>query len=270
MSEYESNKPIDVPEISISYAVTVCNELEEIKELLPVLYKNKKPQDEIVVLLDKPKAPPELIDLLYRYSSADHITLRESSFNGNFADWKNELTSMCKGNYIYQIDADEMVDPIIFDNLHWILKMNSEVDIFLVPRINIVNNLGLSWIKKWGWNCYKIEDRIQEKVFHLEDPKDQDEYDLLEYYHWIISGEVIEGKHKTWNIKFYTPRVNGHDFQWRIYKNNGKIKWKNAVHEVLEGYDKYSFLPTDIGFDLIHIKSLEKQIKQNLFYESIH
>jgi len=267
MSEYESNKPIEVPEISISYAITVCNELEEIKILLPFLYKNKKPQDEIVVLLDKPKASTELIDLLYRYSSADHIILRESTFMGHFADWKNELTSMCKGNYIYQIDADEMVDPIIFDNLHWILKMNSEVDIFLVPRINIVNNLGLSWMKKWGWNCYKIEDKIQTKVFDSEDPRDRDELDLLEYYGWNIESKPVGIK--LVEVKFYTPRVNGHDWQWRIYKNNGKIKWKNKVHEVLEGHEKYSFLPTDTGFDLIHIKSLEKQIKQNSFYSTL-
>ena len=61
--------------MKISYAITVCNELEEIKRLVPSLYKRKCPEDEICVLLDKPKASQELIDQLYRYSSADWITV---------------------------------------------------------------------------------------------------------------------------------------------------------------------------------------------------
>ena len=28
--------------------------------------------------------------------------------------------------------------------------------------------------------------------------------------------------------------VNWPDYQWRIWKNKPKIKWKNKVHEVLE------------------------------------
>ncbi len=39
--------------------------------------------------------------------------------------------------------------------------------------------------------------------------------------------------------------VNFPDYQWRIYKNNGKIKWKNKVHEVLEGYEIMSQLPPE-------------------------
>ena len=42
--------------MKISYAITVCNELEEIQRLIPLLKEIKRQEDEIVVLLDKPKA----------------------------------------------------------------------------------------------------------------------------------------------------------------------------------------------------------------------
>lgn len=271
MEQYkqEEDGSINIPEISISYAVTVKDELEEIQRLIPHLLKNKRPQDEIVVLWDN-NGDQRVWEWL-QSEPIGNIFLYQDKFNNHFADWKNKLFGLAKGDYLYFIDADEIPKEETFRNLHWIFKMNSEVDVFLVPRINIVKNLGLSWMKKWGWNCYKIEDQIQEKEFDFNNPVDKDEYDLLEYYRWII--EILEHptiNNQTIKIKFYTPRVNGFDWQWRICKNNGKIKWKNAVHEVLEGYDKYSFLPTDVGYDLLHVKTLEKQVKQNSFYENIH
>ena len=83
--------------MKISYAITCCNELEEIQRLIPFLHEIKRKEDEIVVLLDKSKVSQELLDQLYRYSSANWILLKESEFQGHFADWKNELNSLCAG-----------------------------------------------------------------------------------------------------------------------------------------------------------------------------
>jgi hypothetical protein len=41
--------------MKISYAITVCNELEEVKRLVNFLLSNKRQEDEIVVLYDSPK-----------------------------------------------------------------------------------------------------------------------------------------------------------------------------------------------------------------------
>ena len=57
--------------MKISYAITVCNEEEEIELLLETLRRLKRPEDDINILLDKPKAPHTLVDLLhlfFRYS----------------------------------------------------------------------------------------------------------------------------------------------------------------------------------------------------------
>jgi hypothetical protein len=107
--------------MKISYAITVCNELEEVSRLLNFLHQHKRSKDEICVLLDKPKASQQLLDELYYWSSKDIITLKESTFQGHFADWKNELNGMCSGDYIFQIDADEVPNEELLEALPNIL-----------------------------------------------------------------------------------------------------------------------------------------------------
>ncbi len=59
------------------------------------------------------------------------------------------------------------------------------------------------------------------------------------------------------------------DHQWRIYKNTPEIKWINKIHEVLDGYKSYSNLPELEDYALYHPKSLERQEKQNSYYNSL-
>ncbi len=138
--------------MKISYAITVCNELEEIKRLIPFLKENIRQEDEIVVLLDKPKTSPVLIDQLYKYSSADWIILKESVFQGHFADWKNELISMCTKDFIFNIDADEIPSETLIENIHFLIEYNTSLDAYWVPRWNTVKGLTPEHIKKWRWN----------------------------------------------------------------------------------------------------------------------
>lgn len=139
--------------MKISYAITVCNELEEIKSLLTFIYSRKREEDEICVLLDKPKASHVLIDELYKWSSADKIKLKESSFNNHFADWKNELNRMCSGDFIFQLDADELPTEELIEALPYLI--DQEVDIILIPRENTVKGITDEHIQKWNW---KLDD----------------------------------------------------------------------------------------------------------------
>ena len=78
--------------MKISYAVTVCNELQEIQRLLDFLFKHKRETDEIVVLLDITNTDDEMISTLRHYERYydDHITIWQDKFQGHFADWKNK------------------------------------------------------------------------------------------------------------------------------------------------------------------------------------
>jgi hypothetical protein len=206
--------------MKISYAITVCNELEEIKRLIPFLHKHRQPGDEICVLLDKPKASQSLLDILYWWSSKNWIILKESTFQGHFADWKNELTRMCSGDYIFQIDADEVPNKELLDTLPLTL-LSSGVDVILTPRINIVEDITPQHLQTWGWK--------------------QNEQGWIQF-----------------------P-----DYQWRIYKNNSSIKWINKIHEVLDGYKTYAYLPEFEEYSLYHHKHISKQESQNNFYSKL-
>ena len=207
--------------MKISYAVTVCNEFIEIQRLLHFLLKHKRYQDEIVVLFDKVNGDIEVENFLRSHSINGEFSWHSAEFKGHFADWKNKLTSLCKGDYIFQIDADEIPCTPIIESLPTILESNPEVDVYLVPRVNTVEGLTNAHIQKWGWNVNS------------------------------------EG----W--------VNWPDYQWRIYRNIDTIKWKNKVHEVLEGFKQFAHLPMEEDYSLYHPKTIARQEKQNAYYDTL-
>ena len=63
--------------------------------------------------------------------------------------------------------------------------------------------------------------------------------------------------------------VNFPDFQPRVYKRSDKIVWKNKVHEQLEGYNSYTTLPDKEEWCLYHPKDIDRQRKQNAFYDTL-
>ena len=63
--------------------------------------------------------------------------------------------------------------------------------------------------------------------------------------------------------------INFPDYQWRIWKNKPEIKWINKVHERLEGFKTYVTLPPQEEFSLYHPKDIERQEKQNNYYNTL-
>ena len=202
---------------SISYAITACNEHKELLFLLELLNNHIRGEDEVVIQLDI-NATKEVEEVCYKYP---FFTLVQFPLNNDFASFKNNLTSKCNRDYIFQIDADEYPNPLLLLSLPQILEHNSTVEVFLTPRINTVKGLTEQHIKQWGWN---VND-------------------------------------KGW--------VNFPDYQWRIWKNNDKIKWINKVHERLDGFTEYSALPMMEEYCLFHPKDIKRQEKQNEFYSKI-
>jgi hypothetical protein len=70
-------------------------------------------------------------------------------------------------------------------------------------------------------------------------------------------------------VEYHTPIINWCDYQWRIWKNKPEIKWKNKVHEVLEGYKIMSSLPSEEEYCLHHPKTIDRQEKQNSYYDTL-
>lgn len=137
--------------MKISYAIPVCNEHTELEKLLKFLLPLKRPEDEIVVQVDSKNVTPEVTALTNTWGDSNDIKVIFFEFNGNFADLKNNLKNNCTGDYIFQIDADEIPHSYLIGLLPTLFRHNPEVDLFLVPRINIVNGLTEEHIQKWRW-----------------------------------------------------------------------------------------------------------------------
>ena len=207
--------------MKISYAITVCNEFVEIQKLISFILKNKRNEDEIIILFDSKNGDPAIEEYLRSHSVNGEFIWVKGEFGNHFADWKNKLTKLCSGDYIFQIDADELPHIKLMESLPEILEKNSHNDVFLVPRVNTVEGILDEHINKWGW-------RLNEKK-------------------WI----------------------NWPDNQWRIYKNNGTIKWINKVHERLDGFKTFASLPPIEEFALYHPKTIDRQEKQNQYYDTL-
>jgi len=61
--------------------------------------------------------------------------------------------------------------------------------------------------------------------------------------------------------------INYPDYQTRICINKSEINWINKVHERLSGWKTIANLPQ--GYDLIHPKTIERQERQNSFYNTL-
>ena len=137
--------------MKITYAITVCNEFIEIQRLVHFLLRHKRIQDNIVILYDEANGDPEIENFLRSHSVNGEFAWHKAKFDRHFANWKNKLTSFCTGDYIFQIDADEMLDEYVCRLLPQVLEYN-QVDVIRVPRINTVEGLTPQHIQKWGWN----------------------------------------------------------------------------------------------------------------------
>lgn len=137
--------------MKISYAITVCNELDEVTKLLNTLLKFRRKEDEIVILFDKGNGTAEVWNRIIELKDEKNVIYKAATFKHHFADWKNQLTEMCSGDYIFQIDADEIPNENLINQLPAILESNEKIEVVLVPRINTVEGLTQDHIVKWGW-----------------------------------------------------------------------------------------------------------------------
>ena len=142
--------------MKISYAIPVCNEHVELEKLLSFLVKHIDENDEIVVQCDKGNTTPEVYKVLDLFKAPvglkDPLKVIEFPLNGDFASFKNNLKEHCTGDWIFQIDADELPHEFLITNLKELLKLNTNTEMLLVPRVNTVDGLTQEHINKWRWN----------------------------------------------------------------------------------------------------------------------
>ena len=133
--------------IKISYAITTHNEWQEIDWLLALLLDNKDDEDEIVIVDDYSDHMTKKVFDEYK----DDIKLYEHALNNDFATHKNFMNDQCTGDWIFNIDADEMPHENLVKNIKQLIEANPAVELFWVPRINTVDGITDEHIRLWGW-----------------------------------------------------------------------------------------------------------------------
>ena len=108
-------------------------------------------QDEIVILYDSKNGSVAVDEFLRAKSINGEFNWHSKEFSGHFADWKNYLTEMCSGDWIFQIDADEIPNEYLIEALPFILEANQDIEAFWVPRVNTVAGITDTHVAKWGW-----------------------------------------------------------------------------------------------------------------------
>ena len=209
--------------INITYAITVCNELEEITKLVDFLKDRIKKDDEILIQYDEESVTDPIKSYLTILSQLHTNTIKVIGYplNNDFASFKNNIKDNASGIFIFQIDADEIPSEYLVENLSEFIEFNKDVDLFFVPRINTVAGLTPNHVKKWNWNVSQ----------------------------------------NGW--------VNFPDYQTRIYRRTSEIEWVGKVHERIIGYNTLSVLPAEEQYCLYHHKQIDRQEKQNAYYDTI-
>jgi len=213
--------------MKISYLVTCHNETLELLELIEKLKTHidvNAPNDEVVIL-DDFSNNDETLKILDKAKTYG-FTVVQHSLNKNFAEHKNYGSKRCVGDYIVQIDADEYPHSTLLYNMKELLEANPMVELYRVPRVNIVRGATEQDARTWGWNISKLLD-----------------YGDLPIINWHHG-----------------------DYQSRIYKNSLKIQWHKPLHETIVGAEYVSQLPKEVDWAFIHDKTIDRQRAQNMFY----
>lgn len=157
-------------DIFISYLITCNNEFNNYKHysdvpLLKILQQYGNGNECVFLHDDKnPIIPVEFFDInpnpFFRYY--------RHGLNNNYGEHKNYGKGLCKGKYIFQIDADEIPSEALLESLPELITLNEDIDLFWLPRINDFIGVTQENAVQWGWRLSPYENRL---IVNWPDPQ---------------------------------------------------------------------------------------------------
>lgn len=219
--------------VNISYAITVCDEAFELERLLSQLVQAADKDDEFVIQADQNNVTQEVLDVISSF---------EGKYNGDNSRVKKQKFNIIKT--LHNLDGD-------FSQFKNNVKDKCTKDyVFFIDADEEVTTEQISTIKQIlemnpDFDCFLVP-----RINTVEGLSDRH----INEWRWSVND-------KGW--------INFPDYQYRICKNNERIKWVNKVHERLEGYGRMTTLPAEPVLALGHHKTIQKQEKQNNFYSTL-
>lgn len=211
--------------MNISYLITIHNEEDSLDKLLNLLCENIGDNDEII-MLDDYSTNEKTVKIINKFKLDPNVFYYQTRLNGDFSKHKNFGGKRCTKDFVCQLDADEYLSQPLLENIHEIIESNPTVELYRVPRVNIVRGATESDARNWGWHITKLP-----------------EFGDLPIINW-----------------------GSGDYQSRIYKNSLKIQWQKPLHETIMGAAIVAHLPKEVDYSIIHDKTIDRQRAQNEFY----
>tara|TARA_Y100001963_G_C6751260_1_gene434338 strand:- start:804 stop:1466 length:663 start_codon:yes stop_codon:yes gene_type:complete len=215
--------------MKISYGITVHNEADELNRLLEILIHKTQPEDELVICVD---------------GEDDGVRFVLDSWTAQYGHDDMKVIKV----YQRKLDGD-----------------------FAAQKNSVIENSDGDYIFHIDADEYPHENLLEilPKVLKMN------EVDLI----WIPRVNTVDGfteEHRVkwgWRIstggRSHDPWINYPDYQARVFRNDESIRWIRPVHEYIGGCKTYAHLPPNEENSLYHPKTIEKQEKQNEFYEKI-
>lgn len=170
--------------MKISYLVTCHNEDSSLDKCLEVLITYKEETDEIIIL-DDFSDNPKTLEVFDKYKNK--IRIIQHALNRNYGAHKNFGNEQCTGDWVFQIDGDEIPNPNLIVNIQCILEANSSVELIYVPRINDFIGVTDRHAMQWGWKLTPCAEIIHEKIID----NNSDEYHFLKRNNYITEETTI-------------------------------------------------------------------------------
>ena len=216
--------------MKISYAITVYNEHREIDNLLYHLSKHIRDEDEVVVTQDVSKIgtgvfEPEfqaLEKILQKYEYGNYfnnLKVNTFNFNKDFSALKNHTKEHWSGDYIFHIDADEIPNEILLEQLPQILEIN-DTDLVWVPRINIVNGITDFHLNLWKWRVTE-QGWINFPDYQARIFRNTDDIKWVKPVHEIIDGAKTYSHlppHEELTLK-HEKEIKRQEYQNKLYED---------------------------------------------------
>jgi glycosyltransferase involved in cell wall biosynthesis len=234
---------------SISIALLTRNETTQFHWLMQALSPALSTIDEIVVVDDFSDA--ECVEAIRSYEATMPIRFFQRALQFDFAKQRNHMKSLCKSEYIFFCDPDELPSETVISGLQDIVAMMARlnIDACTLPRLNIL---------------YEGDQILHPHNLDLDHPRYQphweDQFRILRNapeIHWTMPlNEYLTGMRRCYRFPqadryaLLHPKIISSQ-RWRLYQS---FKWrkfhryKNSIMKRLPWRPKVEWVSADPPF----------------------
>jgi len=181
--------------MKLSYLITCSTETDTLERLLSLVGTcvRNNPEDELVVVIDKDaknndKTTRILANLAVEMGPEymdKRVKIFEHPLNKDYGAHKNFGNSQCTGDWIFQIDGDELPHENLLENIKEIIEFNPSVELFWVPRVNDFIGVTEADALRWGWRLTPCPEYDNRPIVSWPDPQGRIYKNVPERIKWI-------------------------------------------------------------------------------------